>query len=201
MNVMRCVEELENAGVAALSIEDTELPALAGAGGKPSLISIEEGVGKMKAALAARRDPGLCILGRTSAAAMTTAADAAQRVQAYEAAGVDALFVVGVKDADAMQTIASATTLPIVLGSAGPQLQDREILKDYRVKIALQGHQPFAAAVQAIYDTMKSLREGQDPKSLPRLAPAELMSELTQSDQYKAWSSQFLDGEKPGAGG
>ena len=54
LNVMRCVQELEAAGISAMSIEDTELPQPAGAGGKPRLVSIEEGVGKMRAALAAR---------------------------------------------------------------------------------------------------------------------------------------------------
>src|SRR5258708_12480116 len=71
LNVMRTVEELETAGVAALSIEDTDLPAPHG-GGKPRLISIEEGVGKMRAAVAARQDPGLVIAGRTSAPSMTS---------------------------------------------------------------------------------------------------------------------------------
>ena len=52
LNVMRTVEELENAGVAALSIEDTVLPRGYGPSDKAQLISIEEGVGKMKAALA-----------------------------------------------------------------------------------------------------------------------------------------------------
>src|SRR5580692_8273351 len=52
LNVMRTVEELENAGIAALTIEDTALPRSFGET-KPQLISIEEGVGKMRAALAA----------------------------------------------------------------------------------------------------------------------------------------------------
>src|SRR6185503_13571237 len=56
LNVKRTVEELEIAGVAALTIEDTLLPAAYGAAGKMSLISLEEGVGKMKAALAGRQD-------------------------------------------------------------------------------------------------------------------------------------------------
>ncbi len=67
LNVKRTVEELETAGVAALSIEDTELPRPFGSGGKTSLISIEEGVGKMKAAVAGRSDPSLVIAARSSA--------------------------------------------------------------------------------------------------------------------------------------
>src|ERR1700680_3860481 len=65
LNVMRTVEELEIAGVAALSIEDTALPAAFGPGGDVRLISIPEGVGKMRAALKARQDPELVIVRRT----------------------------------------------------------------------------------------------------------------------------------------
>src|SRR5260370_24941795 len=55
LNVRRTVEELETAGVAALTIEDTLLPRPFG-NGQAQLISIEEGIGKMRAALAARQD-------------------------------------------------------------------------------------------------------------------------------------------------
>jgi carboxyvinyl-carboxyphosphonate phosphorylmutase len=67
LSVMRTVEELEAAGVAGLSIEDTLLPAAYGAPDATQLLPVEEGVGKMKAAIAGRRDPALVIAGRTSA--------------------------------------------------------------------------------------------------------------------------------------
>ena len=71
LNVMRTVEELETAGVAALTIEDTALPQAYGQGSETRLLSLDEGAGKMKAAVAARRDPSLIIVGRTSAAGVT----------------------------------------------------------------------------------------------------------------------------------
>ncbi|MDP6390793.1 MAG: isocitrate lyase/phosphoenolpyruvate mutase family protein, partial [Alphaproteobacteria bacterium] len=67
LNVKRTVEELETAGVCALSIEDTDLPQPFGKLGQPQLLPIEQGVGKMKAALEGRQDPDLVIAGRTSA--------------------------------------------------------------------------------------------------------------------------------------
>src|SRR3954468_10945161 len=69
LNVMRTVQELETAGVAGIMIEDTVLPRAFGEK-KPSLVSLEEGIGKMRAALAAREDKSLVIIGRTSAAAI-----------------------------------------------------------------------------------------------------------------------------------
>ena len=54
LNVMRTVQELGNAGVSGLSVEDTDLPLTYGTDGKPTLLSVEEGMGKMKAAAEAR---------------------------------------------------------------------------------------------------------------------------------------------------
>ena len=78
LNVMRTVQELETAGVAAMCIEDTLLPKAYGEK-KPSLISLEEGIGKMRAAVAAREDPSFVIVGRTSAAAIAGTEDVLRR--------------------------------------------------------------------------------------------------------------------------
>ena len=81
LNVMRTVQELEAAGLAALTIEDTLLPRPFGdATVRP--MSIEEGVGKMKAAVAARTDPSMAILARTGAIAMTGLEDTLARIRA-----------------------------------------------------------------------------------------------------------------------
>jgi 2-methylisocitrate lyase-like PEP mutase family enzyme len=61
----RTVEELETAGVCGLSIEDTVLPRPYGSTGKPTLTSVEEGIGKMKAALSARQDKDVVIASAT----------------------------------------------------------------------------------------------------------------------------------------
>jgi carboxyvinyl-carboxyphosphonate phosphorylmutase len=84
LSVKRTVEELETAGVAGLTIEDTLLPAPFGDGGKARLVSVEEGVGKMRAALAGRQDSGLVIAGRTSAVTITGLEDTLVRLKAYE---------------------------------------------------------------------------------------------------------------------
>src|SRR5512141_1719930 len=70
LNVRRTVQELETAGAAGLTIEDTLLPQAYGQPGM-QLISLEEGIGKMKAALDGRSDPSLVIMGRTGAASIS----------------------------------------------------------------------------------------------------------------------------------
>jgi carboxyvinyl-carboxyphosphonate phosphorylmutase len=135
LNVMRTVEELETAGIAALSIEDTALPQPFGSKGKAQLLSIEEGVGKMRAAVAARQDGGLVIAGRTSAASITSVADAIARAKAYEAAGVDAIFLVGVKTRADLDAIAGGIGLPLILGGVGKELVDLAYLSERNVRV------------------------------------------------------------------
>ena len=192
LNVMRTVEELETAGVAALSIEDTALPQPFGSKGKAQLLSIEEGVGKMRAAIEARADPGLVITGRTSAASITSVADAIARVQAYAAAGVDAIFLVGVKTRSDLDAIAAAISLPLILGGAGKELLDLPYLAERGVRVCLQGHQPFMAAVRAVHDTLKALREGTPAERLAGVADDAMMKRLMRNDDYARWAKDWL---------
>jgi oxaloacetate decarboxylase len=191
LNVRRTVEELEAAGAAGLTIEDTLLPQAFGEAGT-QLISLEEGIGKMKAALQARGDPSLVIIGRTGAASVTSLDDAIARATAYEAAGVDALFFTGVKTKSQLEAIAKATRLPIVLGGAPEEMSDPVYLREQRVRIALQGHAPFAAATQAVYETLKALREGVPPRALEGLASAELTRRVSREADVRARSQEFL---------
>ncbi len=192
LNVMRTVEELENAGISGLSIEDTELPQPYGSGGSPTLVTVEEGAAKVRAALAARSDPGLVIAGRTSAAALAGIDEAVRRAKAYEAAGADAIFLVGVRSRAELEAVAAEISKPLIIGGAGPDLADRDWLAGQNVRICLQGHQPFAAAVQAIYATMKALKEGVPPKDLSGIAAPDLMAKVMRRNDYDAWSRDFL---------
>jgi oxaloacetate decarboxylase len=192
MNVKRTVEELETAGVAALSIEDTELPQPYGTVGNSRLISIEEGVGKMRAAVEGRQDPNLVIAGRTSAVAITGIDDAVARAKAYEAAGVDALFFVGVKTKAELEALRSAVDLPFILGGRGPELSDIGYLGEQGVRVCLQGHHPFMAAVQAVHDTLKALRDGTAPGDIEGVASGDLMKTVTRDADYDRWMRTFL---------
>ncbi|MBP0445893.1 isocitrate lyase/PEP mutase family protein [Roseomonas sp. SSH11] len=193
LSVMRTVQELETAGVAALSIEDTLLPAPYG-GGPARLISLEEGVGKMKAAIAAREDPGLVIFARTSALAISGLNDAVSRVRAFSGLGVDGIFLIGAKTRAEIEAMRAVTDLPFVLGGTGGELADTEWLAAHGVRLALQGHQPFQAAIAALHATMKALRDGTKPSELQGLASAALAKQVTRESDYARWTTDFLGG-------
>jgi carboxyvinyl-carboxyphosphonate phosphorylmutase len=191
LNVRRTVQELEMAGAAGLTIEDTLLPQAYGEV-KPQLIALEEGVGKVKAALDGRSDPSLVIMGRTGAVAVSGLDDAIRRARAYQAVKVDALFFTGIKARAELEAISAATTLPIVLGGVPEEMVDLDYLAGQRVRIALQGHAPFAAATQAVYETLKALREGIAPKNLKGLASSELGARVMREAEVRARSADVL---------
>ena len=193
LNVMRTVEELEHSGVSALSIEDTELPRPYAQAEKARLISRPEAVGKMKAAISARHDPKLVIAGRTSATAITGVSDCIDRCRAYEDAGVDMTFLVGVKSKSDLETIAAALQAPIILGGAPNEMLDRNHLSQLGVRIALQSHKPALAAMKAAYDTLRALREGQSADTLNDVANVQLIRQLTRADHYDEAIHTHLD--------
>ncbi|MEM9061402.1 MAG: isocitrate lyase/PEP mutase family protein [Pseudomonadota bacterium] len=191
LNVRRTVEELEAAGVSALSIEDTVLPLRHGQPGM-ELLSVEEGVGKMKAALDARADPGTVIVGRTSAAGVNGLDDAIARGKAYAEAGVDALFFLGLKSVADFEALGAEFDLPIVTGGA-LKIADTETLARCGVRLCLNGHPVLPAAVRAMEEALIAMR-GQRPPDRP--ASADLMRRATRADDYDGWIEDYLGGAR-----
>ena len=113
--------------MAGLTIEDTVLPRTFG-GGPDAVLPIDEGVGKMKAALAARRDPNMVVAGRTSALRITDLADTIKRVKAYEKAGVDAVFLAGASPKAEVEAVSSEINIPLRLGGTTGELADTPYL-------------------------------------------------------------------------
>lgn len=105
LNVIRTVQEYERAGVAAIQLEDQDLPKKCGHLAGKSLISQAEMVGKIEAAIYARRDPDFVLVARTDALAVEGLDAALARAQAYAAAGADVIFVEAPGSVEEMQAI------------------------------------------------------------------------------------------------
>jgi carboxyvinyl-carboxyphosphonate phosphorylmutase len=190
LNVMRTVEELERAGVAALTIEDTLLPAQFGRK-STDLITIEEGIGKVRAALEARVDPELSIIARTNAGVLPVE-DIIERTQAYEKAGADGICIVGIKDFEHLEQISEKLTVPLMLVTYGnPKLNDSQRLADLGVRIVVAGHAAYFASIKATYDSLRAQRR--ITRSTENLSATELTHTYTQPESYVAWAKEFMD--------
>jgi carboxyvinyl-carboxyphosphonate phosphorylmutase len=190
LNVMRTVEELERAGVAALTIEDTLLPAQFGRK-STDLISVEEGIGKVKAALEARIDPELAIIARTNAGVLSVE-DCIERTLAYEQAGADGICIVGIKDFEHLERISEKLTVPLMLVTYGnPKLNDNVRLAKLGVRIIVAGHAAYFASIKATYDSLRAQR--QVTHSTENLSATELTHTYTLPESYVAWAEEFMD--------
>ena len=192
LNVMRTVEELETAGVSALTIEDTLLPKPFGGKGD-QLISIEEMTGKLKGAVEARQDPSLVIVGRSIALGQAGVAEAEKRVKAYQETGVDAIFLVGASSQEELEAMNRVATVPLILGNAPSSLGGRDVLAANGVRVALQGHMPFYVGAKAVHEALKHLKEGGSPADLKdRAASDELLDIAQERDDYTRWQREYL---------
>lgn len=190
LNVMRTVVELERAGIAALTIEDTLLPAQFGRK-STDLISVEEGVGKIRAALEARVDPDLAIIARTHAGVLRTD-EVIARTQAYQAAGADGICMVGVEDFEHLEAIAAGLHVPLMLVTYGnPKLRDNQRLADLGVRIVVNGHAAYFAAIKATYDCLREQRH--IDTSAPELSATELTHKYTLPEDYIVWAREYMN--------
>ncbi|MDX9682441.1 oxaloacetate decarboxylase [Pseudomonas protegens] len=189
LNVMRTVVELERAGIAALTIEDTLLPAQFGRK-STDLISVAEGVGKIRAALEARVDPELAIIARTNAGILPVQ-EIISRTQQYERAGADAICMVGIRDFEQLEQISEHLSVPLMLVTYGnPALRDDARLAVLGVKIAVDGHAAYFAAIKATYDCLREQRQIFTQAS--DLSATELAHTYTQPEEYIVWAKEFM---------
>jgi 2,3-dimethylmalate lyase len=108
LNVRRCVQEFERAGVAAIHLEDQELPKKCGLIPGKVVISRAEMELRIDAAVSAKRDPDFLIIVKTDALSMEGLDATIERGHAYFAAGADMLFVEAMRSDEEAQTVADA---------------------------------------------------------------------------------------------
>jgi carboxyvinyl-carboxyphosphonate phosphorylmutase len=191
LNAMRTVRELEDAGAAGFTLEDTALPPRYGAKGE-ELIATTEMVDKLRAGVAARRDPATVILGRTHALNHEGIEATAARVAAYAATGVDGIFLMGIRTEEQLAAMRAATDLPFMLGTT-PAALTNELLATYGVRLVLRGHSSFGASVAAVQTVMARQAAGEpdDPAAQP---PAEVLGIATATPEHAAWRRAFGGG-------
>ena len=144
----------------------------------------------MRAAQEARDDNALALIGRTHAGAQSLT-EVIARTRAYQDAGADAICLVGVKDFAHLESIAEGLKVPLMLVTYGnPQLQDDARLAELGVRIVVNGHAAYFAAIKATYD---SLREQRGISTGNGLTASELAARYTLPEDYIGWAAQYMN--------
>jgi 2-methylisocitrate lyase-like PEP mutase family enzyme len=124
-NVTRTVRGYEELGVSAVFIEDQQSPVSCGQMGKKEVVPVREMVGKVKAALRARKSADTFILARTDGRSAANVVEAIRRAEAYRDAGADGVYVEGLRTAAELKRVGKAlrgTPLATTLMEGGGQL-------------------------------------------------------------------------------
>ena len=150
-------------------------------------------IGKLRAAIDAKRDPNTVIIARTNGLSTTDLDDTSKRVSAYSNLNVDAIMVVGAKEYGDIESIRKNTHLPLVLGSASDKLKEQSFLLKNNVKVVLTGHQPFFTTMKTLYDSLKHLKDGGDPSVLKEQSIAtELENAILHAGEYRQQQQDYL---------
>lgn len=183
LNLYRAVREFDAAGVAAVQIEDQVVPKKCGHFEGKQILSREEAVAKIRAAVEARGKGDLVIIARTDAIAVAGFDEALRRATAFLEAGADALFVEAPRGRDELLRI--GRTLPgvkianIVEGGRTPIVPAAE-LRDMGFKVALYANLALRSSVKAVQESLAHLRRTGDSSAiLDRLITVEERGEVT----------------------
>ena len=196
LNVMRTIREYEKAGVAGVHIEDQVAPKRCGHFAGKEVISREEMIGKIKAALDAREDPSLVIIARTDARAVLGLEGAIERGIAYSQAGADMIFVDAPESTDELRMIAKSIPAPVMAnmseGGKTPLLGATE-LEEMGYRLVIYPRSAAGAAAKAIQDLMAVLKQDGTTKNfLDRIVSFEGRNRITGLAHYQDLEKKFL---------
>ena len=193
VNVMRTVRELEAVGVSGIEIEDNFVPKKFNVQ-DPGLITKEEQVGKLKAAVAARIDPTTVIVARSAAFGLVPLDEALDRLSAYSQTGAEAVMLTGVKSREQIEAAHGATSLPItILNPPIEARNDSAFLAANGVRLLMLGNPTFAVAVKAIYDSYKHLQDGGAMEDLAdNQAPRELLQAVNRTNEFIQLQQEYV---------
>jgi len=161
-NVARTIRELESARLAGCHIEDQEFPKRCGHLAGKSIVDVEEMVGKIKAAVASRRDPDFFIMARTDARAIEDLKGAVKRAQAYVEAGADAIFPEALQSAEEFKTFAGEIKAPLLANMTefgkSPLLSFKE-LSDLGYRMVIYPMSAFRVSMKASEEFLRDLKK------------------------------------------
>ena len=162
LNVRRTIRQYERAGVAAIHIEDQEMPKRCGHLDDKKVVSTEDMVQKIRAAVDARTDDDFTIIVRTDSIAVTGWEDAMNRCEEYIKAGADALFVEALRTPEEVEQVAKNLSVPLlynfVESGKSPLLSASELEK-FGFKIVIYPGSALLSVTHVVQKVMAQLKE------------------------------------------
>ena len=200
IHVERTVRELEAAGAAAIQIEDQQWPKRCGHLSGKTLVAPADMCAKLRAAVAARRDPDLVLIARTDARGVTSLEDAILRANAYLAAGADWIFPEALADRAEFERFADEVDAPLVANMTefgkSPLLPLDE-LAELGYAAVLYPVTALRVAMNAVEATLATLAdEGTQASLIDLMQTRQELYDLLEYSGYESRDRGYFGGEE-----
>jgi methylisocitrate lyase len=193
MNVARTVQVLEDAGVAGMHIEDQVNPKRCGHLDGKDVVDREVAVRRIKAAVAARRDPAFVIAARTDAAAVAGMGEAIDRANAYADAGADLIFPEAMADAADFERFRAAVDVPILANMTEfgkSKLLDTKTLEELGINIVIYPVTLLRLAMHAAEEGLETIiARGSQESLLERMQHRRDLYDLLDYEAYNTFDT------------
>ncbi|GAB3271499.1 isocitrate lyase/PEP mutase family protein [Kineosporia babensis] len=205
LNVQRTIRMLERAGAAGIQLEDQVSPKKCGHFAGKEVITQQEMVGKIHAAVDARKDDDLVIVARTDAISTEGLGRALERIQAYRDAGADVLFVEAPGDHEQMaaivRTVPGVHMANMVEGGLTP-ITSREDLEKLGFRVALYANATMRGAVAGMRTVLQHLAEHGDTREAGELMISwQDRQALVRKPEFDRLEALYAAGESDTRGG
>ncbi len=199
VNVMRTVREYEKAGVAVIQLEDQVMPKKCGHMIGREVISTEEMVGKIKAAVDTRINPDFMIMARTDARTVLGIDAAIERAHAYKEAGADIIFVESPENEAEMRRINEElpgvlTLANMVEGGRTPMFKNAE-LSEFGYNLIIYPTASVYVTTKAMVDLWEAMRRDDTTATLlDTMIPFEQFNEIVGLSEIRAVEANYATG-------
>lgn len=201
MNVARTVQELEDAGVAGLHIEDQVNPKRCGHLDGKAVVGLDTATKRIRAAVDARRDPNLLIMARTDVRAVEGLAAAIDRAKALVDAGADAIFPEAMADLSEFEAVRNAVDVPVLANMTEfgkSELFAAEQLSSAGINIVIHPVSLLRIAMGAAERGLDTLvEEGSLKSEVPGMQTRARLYELLDYESYNAFDTNVFNFEVP----
>jgi methylisocitrate lyase len=198
LNVERTVSLLESAGVAGIHLEDQEMPKRCGHLSGKTLVAPEEMAAKIRAAVAARRDPDFVLIARTDARGVSGFADAVRRANLYRAAGADAIFPEALETPEEFAAFAKEVTGPLLANMTEfgkSPLLDAEMLAGLGYRLILYPVTTLRVALKAAEAVLTDIKaSGTQKASLEKMLTRAQLYDLIGYSGFEERDRRYFGG-------
>ncbi len=200
LNVTRTIREYESAGVAGLHLEDQVSPKRCGHLAGKEVVGQDEFIAKIRAAVAARRDPDVVIIARTDSRAVLGLEEAIARVNAALAAGADLAFVEAIPDLEELAAVPKRVNGPCLLNVVqGGKTPELNLLQAQAMgyRLAILPSMLLGSIMETIDTVLASLRATHQPPSAAGKPDVAARFQRFRSDEWDALRNRFRTPGQP----